>query len=122
MFFFVVNIFLRARARTARKIPPVQGGLRHYHHVFWTLDASARRIGSFSPPFVLPSLPGQILEPKRLVQFPMSATYIGERVVVAYGTDDCFSAAVTFDLALIMALLRVPRTVTWPRDSAGFHP
>ena len=86
----------------------IEGGLRHYHHVFWTLDASARRIGSFSPPFVLPSLPGQILEPKRLVQFPMSATYIGERVVVAYGTDDCFSAAVTFDLALIMALLRVP--------------
>ena len=82
-------------------------GHRSYYQVAFTLDRRLERVTRYSAPFFLPDIhAGDTARLGFRIQFLMSATRVGESVLVAYGVNDCSSAALSLTVTMIDSMLR----------------
>ena len=80
---------------------------RSYYQVAFTLDRRLERVTRYSAPFFLPDIhAGDTARLGFRIQFLMSATRVGESVLVAYGVNGCSSAALSLTVTMIDSMLR----------------
>ena len=93
-----------------RKPNPYARFGHHYTHTFFTIsDVAPYRLRRLSPEFVLPSLHPSQMNDAEIIQFASGLDFgfrDPNRLVIAFGINDCEGAAMYLDLEYINSLLR----------------
>ena len=77
----------------------------HYTHAFYTVNVhEPYRLTGLSPEFVLPSV--HDAQDAEIIQFASGLELDGQRLVIAYGINDCEAAVAQVSLKTVQGLIR----------------